>query len=238
MARNVTLSNVREAIRTRYELPTFSSSTWVTTTQINALINASLQALYGMLIEAYGDNYFTESTTLTTTADVNTTSLPSGSYKLVALWWVRGTDDVVRIRRADVDDMRLAYYSSKDWNAYGPKFRLLGASSIQWLPTPSAAYDVRCVHVKLPSDLSADGDTFEAGAGWEEWVVNDVCAMLAAREEKDPSLYLQKRADAETRIRQQAPERDEGSPLQIRDTWHPYVLGDYDIRNRVTREEW
>jgi hypothetical protein len=209
MGRTVTLSGVRERIRTAYDLPSFSTTTWVTTAAVNSMINESLQSYFGFLVGCFGDNYFADSTTLTTVADTGTSALPADCHKVLALHWVRGTDDVVKLRRGTVDDLKLAGYSSQSWHDYCPSYRL-GTSTVQWLPKPSAAYSVLLDYVALPADLSADGDTFEAGNGWETWVIADVCAKLAAREEKDPSVWFAERADAERRIRAQAPERDEG----------------------------
>lgn len=233
MGRSVSFSTLREAVRTRYDLPTFGSSTYVTTAHVNAMINASMQAYSAMLCEAYGDNYFTTSASATTSAGVGTNSLPTRFYKLTRLWWLRGTDDVVPILRANVNELGMANYSARSWTECGPRYRLQGTSLVQWLPKPNAVYDVVFDYVQLPADLSADGDTFEGGPGWDEWVVNDVCAKIAQREEKDPAGYLAVRADWEARIRAQATERDEAEALTVRDEDEPRE-SDYERRNRLT----
>lgn len=237
MGRSVTLTLLREAVRTRYDLPTFSSSTFITTTHVNALLNASLQAYTAMLCEAYGDSYFTTSATAATSAGVGTNALPTRFYKLTRLWWVRATDDVVPIRRANAAELALASYSARSWTEYGPRYRLQGTANVQWLPKPDAVYNVVFDYVQLPADLSADGDVFEGGPGWDEWVVNDVCAKIAAREEKDPSVYMAHRADWEARIRAQATERDETEALTVRDEDCPGE-SDYERRNRLTHGGW
>ena len=235
MARTVTFSTLREAVRTRYDLPTFSTNSWLKTADVNAMIVTSAQALAGMLIEAYGDNYFTTSATITTTPSTGTTALPTRCYKVLQFWWVRGSDDVVKIQRGSVDDLKLASFSARSWDEYGPRYRLQGTGNVQWLPTPSNAYTVACDYVQLPADLSADGDTFEAGPGWEEWLIADVCRKISAREEKDISSWMAERGDAEARIRSQAPERDEGEALSVRDTWSPHGnMSDHEFRNRLT----
>lgn len=237
MGRSVTLALLREAVRTRYDLPTFSSSTYVTTTHVNAMLNASLQAYTAMLCEAYGDNYFTTSAAAVTVASTGTTSLPTRFYKLSKLWWLRGTDDVVPIRRATVDELGLANYAARSWNTYGPRYQLQGASLVRWLPTPNAVYNLVFDYVQLPADLAAEGDTFEGGPGWDEWVVNDVCAKIAMREERDPTAYAAARADWEARIRAQAGERDEAQAFTVRDE---DCIGESDWarRDRLTLWGW
>jgi hypothetical protein len=234
MPRTITFADLREEVRLRYDLPSFTATTFVSTTAVNSFINKSLQAYYALLMECYGEDYFATSSTITTLANTSLSTLPTRFSKLIALHWVRDSDDIVPIRRATVDDMVLASYDPKSWTEYGPRYRLSGISSVQWLPIPNAAYSVLCSYVALPADLSADADTFEAGQGWEDWVILDVCRKLAAREEKDPSVWLAERADAEQRIRSQAPERSETEPLTLRDA---YAIGesDYQRRNRLTR---
>lgn len=231
MSRTVTFAVLKEAIRTRADLPAFSASTWVTTTQINALTNESLQGYYALLWTLFGDEYYSTSSTIT--ASSATTSVPTRCIKILNLWWLRGTDDVVRINRGNADDLLLANYASKAWTDYAPRYRLQGTGTILWLPTPSTSYNVRCDHVALPADLSADGDTLFSGAGWEQWVVADVCLKLAQREEKDPSVFMAERAEWEARIRAQAPDRIEGEPLQLRDV-SGVGMSAYALRDLLT----
>lgn len=236
MGRTSTLALVREEIRVRYDLPSaFSSTTFVTTTAVNAMINSSLQAYYGLLQEMYGDNYFATSTTITTTPSTATTALPSRFNKLLALHWTRGTNDVVKLRPANVDALSRYGMGATSWNEYTPCYRITGTSNIEWFPTPSAAYSVRCDYVALPADLSADGDPFEAGNGWEEWVVLDVCRKIAGKEQVDAGPWLRERDDFERRIRAQAPDRDEGEPLTLRDVTRSSESA-YERRNRLTNE--
>lgn len=235
MARSVTFSDLREEIRLRYDLPSaFSASTFVTTTAVNAWINKSLQAYYAMLVECYGDNYFATNSTLSTTSSQATTSLPSRFTKLLALHWLRATNDVVKLRPAGVDEIRLYGYGAVSWTDYTPRYRISGTSNLEWFPTPNAVYSVRCDYVALPADLSADGDTFDAGNGWEEWVILDVCRKVADKEEMNPSGWIQQRDDVERRIRTQAPDRDEGEPLALRDV-SCYGESAYERRNRLTQ---
>ena len=236
MARTVTLATVRELIRQQYDIPSTTGTSWATTTYMTSLINASLAAYYGLLIELNGDNYFAEETTLTTSANFNMTSLPDRCIKVLKLWWVRGTDDVYPIARANADDLILTGYSAKSWTEYFPRYRLSGTTGIQWLPIPNAAYTVICNHVALPDDLSLESDYFEAGQGHEFFVVHDVCAKLAMKEQQDPSAFLSERELVRELVRQQAGERDEGEPLRLRDA---YGISDrmsaYERRNLLTQ---
>jgi len=235
----VTFSALRESVRQRYDLPTtFSTSTFITLAHVNELINASLSAFYGMLGEAYGDSYFAARATLSVAANAPTTALPATCVKLIRLWWVRGTDDVIQIRRGTADDLRLISYAPRPWTGCGPRYRLAG-QTVQWLPAPSVAATVACDFVAVPADLVTDSETFEAGPGWQEWVVNDVCVKIAHKEETSPAGYQAERADWERRIRAQMPERDEAEALRLGDTgdgstWESH----WSRRDRLMFEDW
>lgn len=234
MARTVSFSTVREAIRTRYDLPAFSTTTFVTTALVNSLINEELQRYYGLLLECFGDDYLDATQSLTTSAGVGLTSLPDGFAKLRRLAWVRGADDVVLLRRASAEDIGLADYDAKSWSEYTPHYRIQG-QTIAWYPPPSAEYNVTATYAALPADLTSDGDTFMAGPGFEGFVIYGVCASIALREEKDPGSWLALRNDAEKRIRDQARERDESEGYAVRDVCYGGI-GDRERFNRWTFE--
>lgn len=216
--RQVTFAGVRTSIQVRYDLPDFSTTTKPTTSQINVMINQSAARLSALLVASFGDDYFTTTATITTTASVATSTLPTDFYKLRQLIWLRSTDDPVTIERASLDDFAYdSLMTATTWDGYDPVYRFQGASTIHWLPTPNAAYAVTCVYVASPATLSSDGDTIDVGPGWEEWIVQDVCVRLAQMREEDPQVYMAERADCETRIRSQAPGRDPYALVQARD---------------------
>jgi len=236
MARTVSLATVRELIRQQYDIPATADTSWATTIYMTSLINASLAAYYGLLIELNGDNYFAEETTITTSSGINLTSLPDRCVKVLKLWWVRGTDDVYPIKRASADDLMLAGYSAKSWDEYSPRFRLSGTTGIQWLPTPNQTYTVICHHVAMPEDLVDEADAFEAGQGHEFFVVHDVCAKLAMKEQQDPGAFLSERELVRALVASQAGERDEGEPLQLRDAYgRSDHMSAYERRNLLTQ---
>src|SRR5688572_12105413 len=161
------------------------------------MINASLQGFYALLMKCYGDAYFARSQEITTSPNIALTSLPTRCVKLTRLWWLRAPDDVVQVHRAGVEGLQVANYVARAWSQCAPFYRLQGANTVQWLPIPTEAYRVTCDHIATPADLVADTDAFDAGLGWEEWVINDVCRKIAAKEQTDPTVYLSERNDWE-----------------------------------------
>jgi hypothetical protein len=235
MRRTQTFAWLQEEVRQRYDLANYSTTTWSTTTSIKSMANSSLQAYYALLTECYGDNYFAKNATLTTTAGQATTDLPTDFAKLKALVWQRGTDDPVMLKRAQRSDEYLIGMSSQGWSTWEPKYELFGLTTVRWYPKPNDVYSVLIDYIYTPADLSGDSDTFPAGQGWEDWVVLDICRKLAARDDKDPGVFLAELQDIERRVRAQAPERDEGEARTLRDaTYHGESA--YSRRNRLTQD--
>lgn len=218
MSRLVTLEDIREDIRTRYDLPAFTSATWETTNQVNRMINQSIQALSAVIMDSISDEYFATYEDITTAANIDLVSMPDRCARLIDVTWLKDTDQTVKLTQADARDIRKSGYEPKSWDSWTPRYKTHGNNALRLFPTPSEAYTLRITFLQLPEDLSADDDVFEAGPGWEEWVISDVCAKLAIREEKDAAIYLSMRADAEERIRNQAPLRgDTGGNLFLDD---------------------
>lgn len=216
--RQVTFSTVRESVRVLYDLPAFSTNTKPTLAQINSMVNASAARLSGILCQYFGDDYFTKTATVATVASTATSALPSDFYKLRSLVWLQTSDNPVEIQRATLEDYaQESLLTARAWSEAAPAYRFQGASTIRWLPTPNAIYSVVCTYVFAPATLAADADTIDAGPGWEEWIVNDVCVRIAQLREEDPSVYMAERADCEQRIKGQAPQRDPYAVIQARD---------------------
>lgn len=229
----MTFANLKSAIATLYDLPTPSADTWLTATQLSLLTNLALRRYYALLTECAVDHYNELQTTMTAPAGVPVSSLPSRFVRLESLVWLRGTDDLVPLTHAGPEHDYLVGYSSVDWSSFmTPHFRLSGAV-VQWLPASISNQTLYITYQATPGDLSADGDIFEAGSGWESFVIYDVCAMIATREEKSAGDWLAMREEARRTILDQAPLRgDTKHGLFLDDD--ACGLSDWDVRNRVT----
>lgn len=232
--RPVTLDSLKEQIRDRYDLPEYTTSGFVNINSITRLINSALQQYYGLLAESYGDNYFEQTTTITTVTGVNINSFPNRMVKLQSLHWLRGTGDIVPITRATTDAVKLTLDTSLTWSSCDPMYRLQG-QSILWLPTPTAIYSVACTYNALPADLVNGSDFFNAGPGHEEYVVSEVCRRIAIREDKDITPFVMERQEVEQAIRRQASQRSETDSLVLRNMNSGMYESDYARRNRLNR---
>lgn len=237
--RTTTWTEVQEDIRQRYDLPAFSTTTFITTAAVLRMANQSLQRRDALLAEAYGDDYRSTTTTLATQADLNYISLPADFLKLHRLIWLRGTNDSVVVERADADMLaRLLPMEPQSWGSRRPYYRFEGTSTVQVLPTPNQVYSLTLIYTQTTATLTTGGDTIQDGPAWTEWLVADVCVKIAQRFEDDPSIFMAERQDAEARIRRQAPQRDETQSQQLRDVEGLGRMGDHERREWLTRGDW
>lgn len=230
------LSTLRSEVLTRYDLPASSTSTKPTTAQLTSLVNTSIRRFTNLLLALYGDDYLTTMSTVSTVAGTATVSLPTRCFRVQGVAWVRGQQDIVRLRRATVDDLLDGGASPTDPRAWDtePMYSLLG-QTLTFVPVPSAVYTIRLVYAQLLANLSADVDTVELGPAWDDWVINDVCSMIAQIREDDPSVWVQFRDMARADIEDAAKHRDDNDPPRVR---RLFDAGIRDIKQRNLEGEY
>lgn len=226
MGRNVTLAEVRTKVQARYDLPAFTTNTYVSTDYVTEFINSSIASYVGLLMECEAEEYYTYEDDLTTTpgqAYVLTTSLSSAQFQgLRDIHWVRGANDTLPLKRATREEWRMRSWSSSDWWSTHPRYRLI-RDRIYFGPPPAGTETLRITYTGIPAALSSTSDTFYAGPGWEEWVVADVCRKIAEREDQDPSRFMAARDRAEAGIRGQM-YREEAGPEMVRRMLVPHGI--------------
>lgn len=212
----VDLATLREEVRQRCDLPTFNTTSFITKTVVDGWINRASKRLMERLA-VLDEDYYTTTALLQTQATVPTVSLPPLCYKITRLVWVRGANDVVPCRRATQDELMGFGDINLGWNGLRPAYDLIG-NAFQFWPTPDAIYNLRLHYVKLLDALAADTDALNLGPGWEEWILADVCARCARKEERIDNAgdFDAEKLEAEAYIREGAANRDAGEPKFVR----------------------
>lgn len=226
---SITLANLRQEIVDWCDIPANTASTHVTTSMLTRWINQAIQRLTGILVSLHGEDYYTAVTTLSTSAGVATVALPTRCMRIKSVLWVESSDRIVPLDRISYDEFRDGGSSPTDPDSWDgpPKYMLVG-QSISFVPVPNAVYSLRLVYVQSLADLSADGDTWEYGLGWDEWVIADVCSKVARRKDRDVAPFQLARADAERLVRESATGRDEGGVYMVRRIHGQSSLSEYD----------
>jgi hypothetical protein len=212
MARTRTLLQLRTEVRDRGDL----SSDRHTDAQVTRYINQSIAELYDIILEVT-DDYWLES-------DDVTVSSGTATYALSGL-----TYDFYLLKGIDVQDgstwrpLRRFNFSERNQNQTGSaekwstRYRIMG-SNIRLRPTPQWSGTIRVWYIPVPTELSADGDTFDGVSGWEEYVIVDSIIKARVRDEEDVSDQMLQKSYLVERIRKAAAAgRDSSEPNRVRD---------------------
>ena len=211
--------------------PVPTSSTYIPKATWIEWANAAYQELYDKLIEAYGEDYFVASEQTITTDGTNSTfALADDFYKLL------GVDYLVNANAGVAGRITIWRYNFAERNQYSLpnlaapgrtvlRYRIQG-SNIAFLPRPPVSgQTLYLTYAPLLTLLSADGDTFTLGNGWEEWIKAAVAAKALGKEESDmtPALsLLQRQEERLTTIKEG---RDVGAPCTTTDVYRINGIG-------------
>lgn len=210
MARTRTLANLRADVRERADMV---GSSFVTDPTVDEFINQSLAALYDMLAGAFGDEYFNTFTTLTTTAGVDSVTLPSDFYKLTGLFWRLSSSERVPLLKYTPAQAELSAYTF-GWSSGNDVFYRLAGDNVRFVPEPTGVHTLDLHYIYAPARLVDDGDTWDGYGGWEEWAIWDATIKCLVKEESDTSAAERERTRVEARI-EAAADRDHAEPPRI-----------------------
>ncbi len=208
MSLSVTVATIQERVRNRLALPVYSTDTTVTTAEILEFVITSSQLLSGLIGRSYGNGYFDTSTTLVTQAGLPFVSLPTDFTYLINAYWLISSTSYMEIEEAQSNEILPTGYAAQAWNQSGlvPKMRLK-SGTIEFYPTPSAAYNVVLNYTTgiVPTSTAS---VLPLQAGWDEWIVLDVCVKCRQKEQKDAADFIYDRDRIEAMIVSNAKPRD------------------------------
>lgn len=215
MARTRTLSELRDEVRQRADIE--AATTAFPDSELTRYINQSIARLHRKVHRQFPD-LFVAQTTITTVSGQETYSLPADFYALVGRPEVDlGGPGPQQMRRWEWPE-RVSYQYTSGWAWNLPvAYRLHGADTISFLPIPGGAHGVTVYYSPIPTDLSADGDTYDGRAGWEEWVILDAAIKVATKEEQDASTLVAERAEHWEDITSDLGMVDRGGPPRVQD---------------------
>lgn len=156
-------------------------------------------------------------------------------YDAVMEW----SGKLVDLQRSNLDRLNSSE-SARAWSIQRPPtYRLIAdgqmGSSLYFDPAPTEAVAVLVWYVGNPLDLTSTNPS-TLSPGWADWLIYDAAVTFAIRD-RDSSVELaelrQERARLEASIQEQARDRDDGQPLQIRRTYMG-GLGDAEARDWAT----
>ena len=206
-----TLGSLRATIRQRADLV---GDQFVTDVELNGYINNSLQQLYDILIQAYGNDYYIAAPKTYTTDGTNELyPLAADFYKSLGVETQTGTNRWVDIPRFNFQERNRGGAGGRT----NLRYRLLGANL--WLRSgasiPAAGIIVRQWYAPRLMPLINDGDTVDGFNGWEELAVLDSIVKCRLKAEEDASGEMALMQQEIKRIEDQAENRDESGPQTV-----------------------
>lgn len=175
---------------------------FVSDAEWNAYIQRSYLELYGQIVQAFGNDYFTQSPapgyTFVTDGVKQFFALPADFFKLLGV---------------DLQVNSPGQYISLKPFAFGDRNRLSSFSS----QIPMAGQTLRLFYVPRATPPTSDTDIIDGINGWEEYIVIDACIKALAKEESDVSVFMARKQEFKARLDSEIENRDAGSPAHIVD---------------------
>lgn len=185
-------------------------------TQLNFLINQSINELYDILISKMED-YYVNQMSFTITAPADSHVLGSQVYK------IRGVDYNYNGYWSTMhsfmleDRNRYQYSHSRAVGNYNSRYRWMG-DAIQIIPSETAAGDYRIWYIPRLEELFSDADILNSKIEfWLDYIVIDVAIKLLQQEESDVSVLMAQKAAMVQRVESMASNRDAGEPQRVTD---------------------
>lgn len=249
MATTMTLAQLRTAVRQRSDQV---NSQFCSDAEVNSYINQSYFELYDLLIQKYGNNYFSaDPAVFPTDGSTMQYPLPNGVltftngrtgasgyvapqfYKLlgVDLELANQSDSFVTIRPFNFPD-RNRYAVPNFQSFYGVtnlRYRING--DYLWLtPIPQSGQNIQIWYIPRLTTLSVDADTCDGISGWTEYIICDAAMKCMQKEESDCSMLMAEKVALIQRIEAAAENRDAANPATVSDTqssdfWWPAGMG-------------
>lgn len=238
-----TLGDIITEVRNRADL---TNSQFITNEELTTYINYSLGELQGLIVNAYGGDYFATYFTGSITAGNVFLNMPNVVYKVLGvdlcLDTPTGNPAFTNNRitlspfnfneRNRANSLNLEGYATQYQTNY--RYKLVDQGIFVQPPAgsdldfivwyiPQPTYFV----VADPLDLTQQFTNNQTLNGWLEYVVVDVALKCKQKEETDPSMFVRQKALLTERIRNEAQNRDQGSPARVSDIYAQGVVTDF-----------
>lgn len=198
------------------------NSQFYTAQELLSMTNQSYKELFDKILQAYGEDYYvTEPYTYTTGQNQQLYPLPNNFYKLLLVEVALNPQDpnsYVTIRQFNFRQKNLYNYPNQ-YTMYGItniRYRLMG-NNLMIVPQTQGGQTLRIWFVPRPNQLINLTDLVDGIAGWEEYVVADLCIKMLAKEESDVSIFAEQKRMLAERLAEMANTRNIGEPQTATD---------------------
>lgn len=211
-----TLLEMRTRSRQRADMV---NSRFISDSELDYYINASVKELYDLLIDTRGENYYIDSASFSTVSGTSNYDLPVDFLKLMGVDWVLQNNIAYNIKPFQWQERNI--YTNPVWfTGYSGNVRYqLRGNSISLTPTPTgSAQNIRVWYIPKCPELASDSDTFDGINGWEEYAIIDAAIKMRVKEESPVQELMMAKQEMKTRIQQASKGRDSSEPPKVTDT--------------------
>lgn len=202
MARTVSLTTLLAEVRYRADAESLTARH--PDSSLTRAINQSIQRLREKVSQLGYHLYLTSSTGTTSVGPVTGFSYgsipwPSGAVRIFGIDVTYQNGDIrtlAPIQFEERNDFRDAYgqnqgipYAFHVLNIGAESGSSVTPGTIALFPAPNAAYPYAIWYMPTFTDLAAGSDVFNGVDGWEEWIIWDVVAKVAARDNDMQTCY-------------------------------------------------
>jgi len=198
------------------------NSPFYTLQEMTSMVSQSYKALYDKIVQAYGDDYYVATPyTYTTGQNQQLYPLPVDFYKLLLCEVALNPQDpnsYVTLKQFNLIQKNLFNYPNQ-YTMYGItnlRYRLNG-DNLMIVPQTQGGQTIRIWYAPRPNQLINQTDTLDGIAGWEEYIVADVCIKMLAKEESDVSIFAAQKMEMDKRLDEMAKNRNLGEPQTVSD---------------------
>lgn len=207
----VTLQNLIDRARSIADMPLAG---FVTDAELKVWVNDGIGVLHEKLVSAYGEEYASSESVLTTIAGQTDYALPATFFKLYGVDLTFGSS--TRALRPYMRSERNAY-RNQTWapSMPLPRYSLVG-NNLRLLPAPPAATG-KILFAPAPTSLSLTTDTVTFPSNWERYVALYAAIQMRRKEETDIRDHVRELEKWDRELMELAADRDLAFPKQAVD---------------------
>lgn len=220
MTDTATASNVMSDIRLQTDTV---NDPHITDAFVLSLVDKSYNKLYKQISLQFAGFFDTENTSTTLAVGTRAYALPSDFLHLRGVDILIGSDRVRMQRFAFGDrdrisnDPRFIPFYRYD---RAQKYRyMVQKNNLRIEPVPDSTESLVLTYVPRPTRITSSSDTFDVIAGFEDFIVYDASISVLQKQERDPAVFMQLRADALSTITNLCSSRETNEPIQVRDDY-------------------
>lgn len=199
--------------------------------ELNTWINQSRYRLYDILIQHFGDDYYTAQAQITTDGVNTSFSLPEGTLYSGAPVFYKGqlVEAIAGYGATSAAPITLAQYNLREKNQYQrpfssvasprtfPRYRIMGSNpgNIVFNFLPVGGLVINLWYAPKLAPLLNDADVADDFSGYLEMVIVDCCLKALGKQERDASLFAARKNELIAQIDSASTNRNLAEPNTV-----------------------